>query len=111
MRCIKWEREKAKGVVNILKEGSKMEKLNANAVALSLGLTIVAIYLVCLIFVAILPLQTIVAVTNSLMHGIDVTSIASKRITLISSLIGVVGSFIGAAIIGYVFAYFYNRIV
>lgn len=87
-----------------------MEKLNPNAVALSLGITTAMIYIICLIFIAFLPLQTIITITNSLMHGIDITNIATKNITLVGTIIGFVLSFVGAAAIGYVFAYVYNWI-
>lgn len=85
-----------------------MNKLNPNVVALSLGFTAVIVYSVCLILVALLPLETIVTFTNYLVHGIDFSNIAVKNITTIGAVIGLIEAFIMAWIIGYIFASVYN---
>lgn len=88
-----------------------MEKLNANFVALSLGITISIVYIVCLIFVAIFPLQTIITFGNYFVHGIDISSIATKNITISSSIIGLVLVFLSSAVSGYIFAFVYNWLI
>lgn len=85
-----------------------MEKLNQNAVALSVGITTALIYLACLIFVAIFPLQTVIAVGNLFVHGIDISSIATKNLTFARSVTGLVVVSLSSAITGYVFALLYN---
>ncbi|MBS3113762.1 hypothetical protein J4448_01550 [Candidatus Woesearchaeota archaeon] len=85
-----------------------MEKLNKNVVALSVGITTALVYLVCLAFVAIFPLQTIVTVSNYFVHGIDISSIATKNMTLAKSVIGLIVVALSSAVVGYVFALIYN---
>ena len=88
-----------------------MGKLNPNAVALSLGITASVISLICFILIAILPLNIVIKGTNTLTHGIDMSSIAAKNITLISLITGVVLWFLIAAVIGYIFAFAYNWLI
>ncbi|MBS3101104.1 hypothetical protein J4204_03145 [Candidatus Woesearchaeota archaeon] len=87
-----------------------MEKLNQNAIALAVGITTALVYAVCLIFVAIFPLETVVAIGNYFVHGIDISSIAAKNITLAKSIIGLVIVSLSSAITGYIFALTYNWI-
>ncbi len=85
-----------------------MEKLNQNAVALAVGITTALVYIVCLIFVAVFPLETIITIGNYFVHGIDLSSIAAKNITLAKSIIGLLIVSISSAIVGYIFALTYN---
>ncbi len=87
-----------------------MEKLNQNAVALAFGITVALVYVVCLIFVAIFPLQTVITIGNYFVHGIDISSIAIKNITFGRSITGLIVVSLSSAVIGYVFAYLYNWI-
>lgn len=87
-----------------------MEKLSTKAVSLSFGITTASVYIACVIFVAVAPLETTIAIGNSLVHGIDISSIATKRISFITATIGLVVSFIGTVAIGYIFASLYNWI-
>lgn len=88
-----------------------MEKLNQKAVALAFGMTTALVYIVCLVFVAVFPLETVVAVGNYFVHGIDISSIAVKSITIGRSIVGLVLVSISSAITGYIFALLYNWIV
>lgn len=85
-----------------------MEKINANAMGISFGLVAAAIYIVCLVFVAAVPLETVVRVSNSFMHGIDISSIASKDVGFADSLLGLAITVLGVTAIGYLFAGAYN---
>ncbi|MBI3027356.1 hypothetical protein HYY70_04530 [Candidatus Woesearchaeota archaeon] len=87
-----------------------MEKLNSHAVALSLGLTTTVLYLICLVLTAITPLPVLVVVVNSFQHSLDLSSVMSKSTTLASIAIGIVGWFITAAFIGYIFTFLYNKL-
>ena len=87
-----------------------MGKLKQNAVALSLGIAVAALSLLCLIFVAIFHLETVVKVANSFMHGLDVSGVAVKNITLAGSITGIIGSFLIGWFVGLVFAGAYNRL-
>lgn len=85
-----------------------MEKLNPNVAALSLGITAAAIDLICVVFIAAFPLNALIKASNALMHGIDVSGIATKDISLAQAISGIFGWFIIAAISGYIFAFAYN---
>ena len=87
-----------------------MEKLNANVVALTTGITASIISVVCLIFISISPLPTVVYVANNLVHSLDFSSIATKSITLAGLVMGVILWFIIATAAGYIFAIVYNWI-
>lgn len=88
-----------------------MEKLNPNVVALSLGVTSAILYILCLILIAITPVPAVVSLVNSLQHSIDFSSIATKNITFLGSIIGIIAWFIIAAVNGYIFAFVYNQII
>ncbi len=85
-----------------------MENLNAKPMALSFGTVAALIYIACWLFVAVFPLEAIIKVSNSLMHGIDVSSIAIKDTGFAESLLGFVVVVFGSIIIGYIFAIAYN---
>ena len=87
-----------------------MEKLNQNAVALSFGIITAVVYAACIIFIAIAPLETVITVGNLFVHGIDISSIATKNITVARSVIGFIVVFLSSAVAGYVFAWLYNLI-
>lgn len=85
-----------------------MENLNAKSIGLSFGFVAALIYAVCWLFISVFPMETIIKVSNSLMHGIDVSSIAAKNTSLSESLLGFVIAVLGSMIVGYVFAVSYN---
>ena len=85
-------------------------KLNPNAVALSLGITSAMLYIVCLVFVAVIPIQMMTPFVNNLQHSIDFTGMMTRNITLFGSIIGIIGWFIIAAVTGYIFAFVYNKV-
>ena len=87
-----------------------MGNINQNAAALAGGITVDAISIICLVFVAIAPLEAVTSVANSLFHGLDVSSIAVRSISLGSSILGLVILFLLGAVSGYVFAFAYNKI-
>ncbi len=85
-----------------------MEHLNTKSMALSFGFVAALIYAVCWLFIAIFSLETIIKVSNSLMHGIDLSSIAAKDTGFAESLLGFVIVVLGSMAVGYIFAVSYN---
>jgi len=90
------------------KEVIKMEKLDYNVVALSLGFTTTVLYVICLALVAITPIPVMVSFVNALQHSIDVSGIVTKSISATRIIFGIVGWFIIAATTGYIFTFLYN---
>ena len=87
-----------------------MEKLKPNVVALSLGVTAVILYVLCLVLVAILPLGMIAPFMNNLVHSVDFRGMMTNNITFAGSIIGIIAWFLIAAVTGYIFASVYNKI-
>ncbi len=85
-----------------------MDTLNQKAVAFAVGITTALVYLSCLIFVAVFPLETVVTVGNYFVHGIDISSIAVKSVNIGKSVIGLFVVSISSAVTGYIFALLYN---
>lgn len=85
-----------------------MEQLKPNVVGLSVAITTALVYLVCLAFVAIFPLETVATFGNYFVHGIDISSIAAKDIAFSDSLIGLAVVALSAYLAGYIFALVYN---
>ena len=87
-----------------------MARLNPNKVALSLGITAVVLSIVCLILLAIFPIQMMAPFVNNLIHSVDFTGMMTKNITFSGSIVGIIAWFIIAAVTGYIFAFAYNWI-
>lgn len=87
-----------------------MGSINPTAAALASGVTIDVISIICLIFVAIAPIGTVASVSNSLFHGLDLSSIAVKNISLGISIFGLIILFLLGAVSGYIFALAYNKL-
>ena len=85
-----------------------MEQLKPNVVGLSVAITAALVYLVCLAFVAVVPIETVVTFGNYFVHGMDISSIAAKDTNAIDALIGLIIVTLSAYIAGYVFAVIYN---
>ena len=85
-----------------------MENLKPNVVALAVAITTAFVYLVCLAFVVVFPIETIATFGNYFVHGMDISSIAAKDINLSDSIIGFVIIALSAYVVGYIFALVYN---
>lgn len=85
-----------------------MEKINANVIALSIGITATVLYALCLALVAIMPIPIIVGFVNALQHSIDVSGMVAKSISFTGIITGIFGWFAIAAVSGYIFASIYN---
>ena len=88
-----------------------METLNPNKIGLSLSLTFGALYILCFVLFAVIPKEWVIALANSLMHGIDVSTIVTQTKSIGSVILGLISwLFIGFAS-GYIFSMVYNKIV
>lgn len=85
------------------------EKLNATRVALSLAIVSAILYIACALLVVIAP-NFATTLFSNLFHGVDITQIAAKSISLGSTLVGFVEVVIYALIAGCLFAWVYNKI-
>lgn len=75
----------------------------ANALTLVAGL----VYVVCALGIAFAR-DAYVTVVNSFFHGIDIASLATKEMTLATTLSGFIVTLVTAWVLGYIFAHCYN---
>jgi hypothetical protein len=83
-------------------------KLDIKKLGLAFGLTFTGFYLVCVIFMAIASKEVVILFFNSLMHGIDVTSIIRMDVPFGETLLGLVSVFILGWIMGAIIGWIYN---
>ena len=84
--------------------------LNPKAAAFSLAIISGIIYLLCVIFFAIVPQGTL-NFFRYIFHGIDIIKIAGTTISLSSTAIGFVEIIIFSLICGWLFATVYNYLL
>lgn len=85
-----------------------MSRLDANKIGVSLGFAVLILYVVCGIALVIFPAGTM-GFFNYIFHGIDLSKIATKTVTLSGFIIGSVEVFFYTYVVGFLFAYFYNK--
>lgn len=83
-------------------------KLNVKKFGMSLGLTFALVYLGCALVVIIAGHEASISFFNTLLHGIDVSSIVRMDMPLWEALLGIVEIFILGWLIGACIAGFYN---
>lgn len=83
-------------------------KLNVKKFGMSLGLTFALLYLGCALVVIIAGHEASISFFNTLLHGIDVSSIVRMDMPLWEALLGIVEIFILGWLIGACIAGFYN---
>ena len=83
------------------------DKLNEKKVAFSLAGVSGILYIICAVLVAIFPVGT-VKVFRYLFHGIDISKIATTP-TLANSILGFFEIIALALLVGWLFAWIYNR--
>ncbi len=84
------------------------DKLNAKKVALSLASVSAILYTACALLVAIAPGFAIKLFSN-LFHGVDITGLAGKSISIAGALVGLIEVAVYAWIAGWLFAWVYNK--
>lgn len=77
------------------------------ATAHALAVTTAIIYVVCALFFILAP-DVSMAITKTLFHGIDISSIDGRTNTISSFVLGLVTATISAWLAGYIFALLYN---
>lgn len=85
-----------------------MNTINIKKLGFAFGITGVILYLGCVIVMATVGHDGAVKFFNSLLHGLDVSSIIRMQVSLGETLIGIVETFIFAWFIGACIACFYN---
>ncbi|TVZ28700.1 hypothetical protein JM83_3844 [Gillisia sp. Hel_I_86] len=85
-----------------------MYRLNVKKFGFAAGLTGALIYLGCMIVMATAGREASIKFFNSLIHGLDTTSIIRMDVPLWEALLGIVQIFILGWLIGACIAAFYN---
>ena len=85
-----------------------MQKLSAIRLGTALGAAGAIFYLACIILLAVAPSDSVVWVFNAFMHGADVTEILRPSVPLTQSIVGVLLTFVGGYVFGYIAASVYN---
>ncbi len=85
-----------------------MNRINVKKFGFALGFTGALVYAGCMIVMATAGQQGTISFFNSLLHGLDVTSIIRMDVPLLEALFGVVQTFILGWLIGACIAAFYN---
>lgn len=85
-----------------------MNTINIKKLGFAFGITGVILYLGCIILMATVGREGAIKFFNSLLHGLDVSSIIRMQISWGEALIGIVETFIIAWFIGACIACFYN---
>lgn len=71
-----------------------MNKLAPNKFGLAFGIESVLFYVGCILLMRILSDETLIVLTNSLIHRLDVSTLLRFDITILESLIGLIITFI-----------------
>lgn len=85
-----------------------MYRLNVKKFGFALGLTGALLYLGCILVMATVGREGTVIFFNSLLHGLDTSSIIRMDVPLLEAFFGIVQTFILGWLIGACVAAFYN---
>ena len=85
-----------------------MYRLNVKKLGFAFGLTGALIYLGCMIVMATAGQEGTISFFNSLLHGLDTTSIIRMDVSLLEALFGIIQTFILWWLIGACIGGFYN---
>ena len=85
-----------------------MNRLKVKNLGLAFGVAFAVFYLACIAIMAIFGQEITVFVFNSLMHGLDTTTIIRMEIPILDSVIGLVLTFVLGWIMGALIAVTYN---
>ncbi len=85
-----------------------MNNINIKRFGFAFGITGVILYLGCIILMATVGHESSVKFFNSLLHGLDTSSIIRMQVPWWEALIGIIETFIIAWLIGACIACFYN---
>lgn len=85
-----------------------MNKINSKKLGLAIGTTGVILYLACMCFMLIAGNEGTTWVFNSILHGLDVTSINQVHVPFEQTTVGIILTFILGWIAGYLIGIIYN---
>lgn len=85
-----------------------MNHINVKKLGLAFGLTGALLYLGCMVLMLTVGHNGTVNFFNSLLHGLDVSSIIRMNIPLCEALIGIIETFVLGWLVGACIAGFYN---
>ncbi len=85
-----------------------MQKLSPMRFGIAIGVAGAILYIVCMIFMAVVPNENVVWFSNSLLHGVDIKSVMRESVPLLQSLVGIGSTFVGGLIFGSLSACLYN---
>lgn len=90
------------------KQEKNMEKLSIKRLGLAVGSTGALLYLGCILLMVTVGREGTIWFFNSLLHGLDTTSIIRMDVPFWQALLGIVQTFILGWLIGAVIALVYN---
>ncbi len=85
-----------------------MDRINVKKFGFAAGLTGALLYTGCMIVMMTVGKEGSVLFFNSLLHGLDTTTIIRMDVTLFEALLGIVQTFIICWLVGASVAAFYN---
>ncbi|UQD57019.1 DUF5676 family membrane protein [Flavobacterium sp. K5-23] len=85
-----------------------MNSINVKKFGFALGLTVALLYLGCMIVMMSADKDGSINFFNSLLHGLDTTSIIRMDVSLWEALLGIIQTFIIGWLTGACIAAFYN---
>ncbi|HPG11979.1 MAG TPA: DUF5676 family membrane protein [Chitinophagaceae bacterium] len=85
--------------------------INAKKFGLAVGLTMALLYLGCAVVMATVGHEGTVKFFNSLLHGLDVSTIVRMNVSLGEAAVGIIETFILGWLVGACIAAFYNSAI
>lgn len=85
--------------------------INAKKFGLAVGLTMALLYLGCAVVMATVGNDGTVKFFNSLLHGLDVSTIVRMNVSLGEATIGIIETFVLGWLVGACIAAFYNSAI
>lgn len=85
-----------------------MTTINPVRTGFATALTVSLLYLACILVIMIMPKETAVAFYNSVLHGIDISTILMSSMSLPQLVFGLINMFIIGWLVGATFAAVYN---
>ncbi|MBK5272076.1 MAG: hypothetical protein JJE22_13780 [Bacteroidia bacterium] len=85
--------------------------INAKKFGFAVGLTMALLYLGCAVVMATVGHDGTVKFFNSLLHGLDVSTIVRMEVSLGEAAVGIVETFVLGWLIGACIAGFYNAVL
>lgn len=85
-----------------------MQTINSNKLGLALGLTGVILYLACICLMLIAGQDGTIWFFNSVLHGLDVSSISRMNVLFGQTIVGLILTFGLGWITGFLIGTFYN---